>query len=359
MRVAGLLLLALPLLFTTSCVQADQTFTLWPDGSGALVLNVAVKKQVIKMIEELAKKNGGKLPDGQPFRNPFDAMRDPGDLARDSEGIAAWVPNGASEDAEWYRGSVIGYFEDIGKVRLYSSKMTPQGPLRKVAFSAKLQRTGTGGTLTLERFVRDEIAELGERLAQEPNPEAAKAALDLIKPALQGLKVKLSLKLPGPITASDGFMTAENQTVSVGFDANLMLSVVTDPQGEDAQKLRKISLSPSSSVTWQHGDVDPVAFATFKQDMADAKAKYGGSRAAPPPGPSTGPVKPPSLGADAEQLTDDEVDRLFIEAQLKIAREQIDRNQKDKARATLEGVLKDFPKAKAAQEAKKLLEKLK
>lgn len=340
------------------CVQADQAFTIFPDGSGKLTLNVGIKKQMIQMIEDMAKQFGGKTPDGRPLKNPFDAFRDPQQLAKDSEGIVAWVPAGYSEAGEWYRATVVGYFEDINKVRLYSTKMGPEGSTRKLSFSARFAKTPSGGTLSLDRFVRDELSEFNQRMGREQNPEAAKATLELMKPVLQDLRVRLSLTVPGAISSAEGFLDVQDRTVSIAFDGDLMIAVATNPEGETARKLQKISQSQASSVTWTAGDVDPVALAAFKDEMAAAKAKWSGIRGVAPSTPSA-PSKPESLGADAEQFTDDEVDRLFIEAQLKIARQQIERGQKDKARATLEGVLKDFPKAKAAQEAKKILESLK
>ena len=102
MRVAGLLLLAAVL--PAGCIQGDQAFILFPDGSGKLVVKVAIRKQVIKMMEEMARELGGKTPDGKPIENPLNGFRDPKQLARDSEGIIAWVPAPAvKEDGDWLR----------------------------------------------------------------------------------------------------------------------------------------------------------------------------------------------------------------------------------------------------------------
>src|SRR5688572_5727338 len=184
MRFAGLLLLAAAL--PAGCIQGEQTFSLFPDGSGKLVVHVAIKKQVLTMIEEMSKSFGGKTPDGAPIQNPFTAFHDPKKLVRDSEGIVAWVPGAIQDDGEWVRTRVMGYFEDINKVRLYSEKTGPNGATtRKLSFSARMTSTSDGGTITLGHSITGEIDELKARMARDDSPEAAKAALELVKPMLQ------------------------------------------------------------------------------------------------------------------------------------------------------------------------------
>ncbi|HEX7898505.1 MAG TPA: hypothetical protein VF950_12140 [Planctomycetota bacterium] len=355
MRVAACLAL-LALVPLTGCVQGEQAFTLFPDGSGKVVVHVGIKKQVLKMLGEMAKSFGGKTPDGMPIEDPFAEFRDPKRLARDSEGIVAWVPGVLKDDGEWIRTRLEGYFEDINKVRLYSVKTGPNGAsTRKLSFSARMTSTPDGGTITLGHSVAGEIDELKARMAGDESPEATKAALELIKPLLQDLNVKVSLTLPGPVTASKGFLQSEGRTVSLGFDGALMISVATNPQGEAAQRLEAIVRAGESSASWSGSEATAEALALFREEMNGAKASWTKLRGDAAPAPP----KPPSLAADADQLSDDEVDRLFIDAQIKIARDQIRSGQKAKARATLEGVLKDFPKAKAAQEAKTILDGLK
>lgn len=354
MRVAGLLVLAVA--FPAGCVQGEQNFTLFPDGSGKLVMKIGVRKQVVQMMEEMAKSLGGKTPGGRPIENPFNAFHDPQQLARDSEGVVAWVPGPLREDGEWLRTQVVGYFEDINKVRLYSAKPGPGGG-RKLSFSAKMTTTPDGGSIALGHSVSGEIEELKTRMAADGSPEATKATLELLKPLLKDLDVRISLTVPGAVTASKGFLKTEGRTLSVGLNGDLMIDLATNPQGEAARRLDAIVRGGESTVSWSGSDTTAEALALFREEMNAAKAGWAKLRGAPEAGST--PSKPPSLGADADRFTDDEVDRLFIDAQIKIAREQIQRGQKDKARATLEGVLKDFPKAKAAQEAKTLLDTLK
>lgn len=79
-------------------------------------------------------------------------------------------------------------------------------------------------------------------------------------------------------------------------------------------------------------------------------------REAEPELPTGGPR--PLLTPEDEKLSDDELDRQFIHAQIRIAEEWLNKNRKDKAKETLNDILKTYPKHRASQEARKLLEKL-
>src|SRR5262249_38482870 len=60
-----------------------------------------------------------------------------------------------------------------------------------------------------------------------------------------------------------------------------------------------------------------------------------------------------------EPLSDDEVDRKFIQARITVARDLVERNMPQKAIEVLEDVVQSFPKHVETKEAVKLLEKLK
>jgi NAD(P)-dependent dehydrogenase (short-subunit alcohol dehydrogenase family) len=170
--------------------------------------------------------------------------------------------------------------------------------------------------------------------------------------AREGCKLVICSRDQARIEAAAGAIRTET-----GAEVQALVADVSS--GAEAKRLEAIAQSGESSASWSGAETTPEALARFREEMNAARAAWAKARGEAPPAGASTPSKPPSLGADADQFTDDEVDRLFIDAQLKIARDQIRSGQKDKARATLEGVLKDFPKAKAAQEAKTLLDGLK
>jgi hypothetical protein len=90
--------------------------------------------------------------------------------------------------------------------------------------------------------------------------------------------------------------------------------------------------------------------------LRELEAVRAGREGAEPEIPTGGPR--PLLTPDDEKMSDDELDRQFIHAQIRIAEEWLNKNRKDKAKETLNELLKNYPKHRASQEARKLLEKL-
>ena len=72
--------------------------------------------------------------------------------------------------------------------------------------------------------------------------------------------------------------------------------------------------------------------------------------------PETRSPPKPVLTKEDEALSDDEVDRQFIQASLGVARDWLKKGNKARAIPILEDILKSYPKHVAAVEARKLLE---
>jgi TolA-binding protein len=91
----------------------------------------------------------------------------------------------------------------------------------------------------------------------------------------------------------------------------------------------------------------------LRRDLDEALAAAGaatGTAAAPPLPPS-----PPRK----EELSDDALDRKFIQARIDVAKGLIQQNKPKDAIGVLEDVIKSYPKHTATADAVKLLEKLK
>lgn len=343
MRAAAPLLAVLSLALG-GCLQVEEILTVYPDGSGKISLSVGIKRSMLKLME------AGARQEGVPVDKVKEEILNPAALFGDTAGVVAIQPGSVAEDGEWMRSSAVAYFEDVNKLRL--DKGGNQGEFRA--------RLSPGALSLTNRLndVQDGFRKGFNEGARQrgADPEQVKAALEFIKPLAEGLKVSVVVHAPAPITRAEGFMSADGSTASTLVDGETFIAFVTDPEGPVSKRFKDLSGRREIRVEWDAAAAPSGAPESFKAELAAARS--GGRR---PPGKAAAPAapeKPRSLGAEADQLTDDEVDRLFIEAQLKVAREQIQRGQKDKARATLQGVLKDFPKAKAAQEAKKLLDTL-
>jgi len=93
----------------------------------------------------------------------------------------------------------------------------------------------------------------------------------------------------------------------------------------------------------------------LRRDLDDALASFkGGAAAGVPDRPATG-----SLPIPREKLSDDEVDRRFIQARINLALDYRKQGKKDKAIEVLEDVVQSFPKHVLTLDARTLLDQLK
>jgi hypothetical protein len=323
------------------CLQMEESITLYPDGSGTLVLDLSVSKSVLAILEGRAKKAG------VPPVDVFAEFRDPAKLAENSEGFVAWLPGRPTPDGEWVRMTLKGYFEDINQARLYTVQRGPAGPVRNLAFMARIARTPAGSRLLMTAN-RRELRKLGSQ------DEADRAEVQMMKPLLKDFKATLRVTAPGPVQEQVGFFHQDGRTVWISLDGAFMGNAITNPGGPEAEQLRKLGQSDDIRVSWSDVDLRSTDVRAFKAELESARDEWvrirGGKGVPTPPG------KTPSAGPDPSTLSDDEVNRLFIQAQIKAARAHLQSGNRDKAQVILESVLKEYPNEKASLEARKLLD---
>lgn len=270
LRALAVAALAVAVAFS-GCLQAEQGGSLNPDGSGKLTMKIAIKKSMLKMMEEMAKQFGG---EGKGL-DPFEQFTSPEKLAANSEGVAAWVIGKKEDSADWTGVSVTGYFEDINKVKVYTVQQNPTGgEQRTLSFSAKLEKTDAGHVLSLQD---ESTKEFGKGLpggGADENPELGKAMLEAMKPMLEGLKVTVSVTVPGPIKEAKGFMETKDRTATSVIDANLIIAAIGNPEGEAAKKMKALSESGGGKITWTENKVTDAELEAFKKDMAAAKEAW-------------------------------------------------------------------------------------
>jgi FimV-like protein len=336
------------------CVQADQGTTLFPDGSGKLVVKLAIKKSFLKMMEAAARQRG---PDDPPIpENPLEQFTSPDRLAESAEGFAAWKIGPREEDAEWVRVALEGYFEDINQARLYDTKTDPDGRERRVvSYSWRYERSGKGGTLTLNSIATDAFKELDNVSGKVAKDDLGKAMLETLKPMFQDFRATVGVTVPGPVRDASGFTDRRDRTATILMDGSLLLGAVAGPDGEEARKLRAIR---GARVSWADTAVSDAELAAFKKELAEAREAWSRKRGLPAASKPAAPARK-SLGDDADRFSDDEVNRAFVRAQIKTAKVYIDSGKANQARDILEDVIKNYGKLKEAEEARALLEKLK
>jgi hypothetical protein len=351
MRRPLLALLAAAAASALGCLQADEQVVLMPDGSGKITMTIAVKKQILTLLDARLKELKSKVPDGPKLSNPFEQFTGADSpLVANAEGVAAWSLGRVQQDGEWVRTTVVGYFDDINQVRIYSEDNGPDGPVKTLVFQARLAKTPSGWSLLSSNEKRKDLRKLispGREDADVQN-----ASLDLMKPMLQEMKLANSVVVPGAIKDAVGFFSFDGRRASTSIDGPTLVAAVTNPEGEEHRKLLTLGATSDIRLSWSTIDVSDAEVAAFKQEAARAKQAWAAQGGRPLPKAADG-------GPDASKLTDDEVNRLFIGAQVKAAKEHLRGGSKAKAKAILESVIKDYPNEKATLEARALLDQAK
>jgi len=330
------------------CIQGDEATTLFPDGSGKVVIKLALKKSVAKMLEAAAKQQT--LPE-----NPLDEITNPERMAENSEGVAAWKIGAREEDAEWIRVSYVGYYDDINRVRIYDTKTTPDGARQRVlSYAWKYEPSGKGGTLTLAAGAKETVKDLdGRAAAAGGGEELGKAMLETFKPMFEHFRVSVSVTVPGPVVEFRGFGEKKDRTATYTVDGKSLLDAMSAPAGGEVQRIQGIL---GARAVWSTSSVTDAEIAAFKKEMSEAKQAWARQRGLPTASP--GPTKKKSLAEDVDRFSDDEVNRAFVRAQIKTAKVYIDSGKTKEAREILEYVVKSYGKLKEADEARALLERL-
>jgi hypothetical protein len=269
-RVLGALILA-SLVSLPGCIQAEEAATLMPDGSGKLTLKFALKKSMLEMFAQLGKAGGDEKP-----ADPFDQFRDPAKLKANGEGIAAWGEPKKEEDADWVRVSIAGYFEDINKVKMYSEAAPGGDAKKKLSFGAKYEKAGDGGKLTMSSELTDDFRKMGKDAGGGGNEELAKAMVEAMKPMLEGLKISMSVTVPGPVEDSGGFLEKKDRTATFALEGKTILDAMTDSKGPAAKKLESFGAATEkgTSVTWTKTTLGADDIAAFKNEMGAAKESW-------------------------------------------------------------------------------------
>lgn len=254
------------------CMQMEQETTLFPDGSGKLVMTVGLKKSMIAMIEQMAQQFGAQ--EGQST-DPFSDVTDPAKLKENAKGIVAWSRPEKKEEGDFVRVKVTGYFEDINKVKVYQTQNSPgQPPERRLAFACKMERTPDGHALTMMNDAGEGLDQLNPGGNAPGGEELAKAMIEQMKPMLKGMKVRFAVTVPGKITKSKGFMEHKDRTATISMNGDTVIALMKDPEGEEAKKIKEFSDAGEGKVFWAEHTVPEAEVTAFKAELEKAKKEW-------------------------------------------------------------------------------------
>lgn len=245
---ATLVLAAFAVLVPSSgCIKMKQDLVVYADGSGKMVFTFAISQAFIDKMKE-GPGGGGEVEEKMGL--------DKEDL-ENLEGIVAMARPVKSEKDGWKSVAYTAYFEDINKVKLWNV----DGDKKKLQIGFVFKKEGDGFTLDIDdRFLSDDDEE-----KQDEMPDDMKDQIwAQVQPLLKGFEVVNAVKMPGKVTAVDGYATKEGRTAS---------SKVTEEQIKKIDDLKKTMTKAKRKVTCgkDEGDADKAA---FQKELAEAKAAW-------------------------------------------------------------------------------------
>ena len=266
-KCAGLfLVLMLPLGFS-SCLQYEQSSMFFSDGSGKISFSIGMKKSTIEQLKSMAESMGS-----EEDVDPLSDFSDPEKLSKNSEGIVAWTTPKTVEDGKWIRVLYTGYFDDINKVRIYQEE--EESEERSLSFACRYEKGEETSVLTLIDDTREKLTEDLDSSEEEENSAEREMQIQMMKTMMEGLKIKMSITLPGEIQESTGFMLSEGRTCSIEMDDKLMIEVMEDPDGEAAKKLESMSGGKAPKVVFKNEEASGESISSFRKEMAKVKASW-------------------------------------------------------------------------------------
>lgn len=258
---------------TSSCFQAEYAATLMPDGSGKIHVSFAMKKSILDMMRGFAKQFGG-----EEGSDPLAKITDPKELEKNSEGIVAWSKPEAKTEGEWERVTVTAYFEDINKVKMYQTDNLDEGgdERRLLASFDYTARADGGGILIVTNGPMQQMDERQQEMPDLP-PEMRQGMMEMVKPMIQGLKIAMSVTVPGEIEEAFGFTSKKGSTATFRIAGDEILEAM-DPDSETAKKFRDlraaVERSNGSKVTWSRSSVSEPKAAEFRKELDAAKEAW-------------------------------------------------------------------------------------
>ena len=203
-------------------------------------------------------------------------------LDKNSEGISAWKLGKKTEKGEWIYVTATGYFDDVNKVKVYNNKPNQSGAQeRQLQFAMKYKKTDAGYQVVMNNESRanmtDGIPGATPPGADPQDPQAqamGKAMMASMKPMLQGMKMQMSVTVPGKITKITGFMESKDRTASVTIDSDMIFAAMEDPKSPLAKKMEAMSKNQEGKVVWESHSVSDAQISAFKKEMAAAKEKW-------------------------------------------------------------------------------------
>jgi hypothetical protein len=234
---------------TAGCLRYQEELVVLPDGSGKMVLSVGFNLEILEKFKEM-----GMDPSEQEEEMGIDLE----DL-EEFEGIVAMTRPKSEKKDTWKTWTFTAYFEDLNKVRL-TEKRADETKRTKVSFA--FRKEGDGYALEIDdRFAQNEQLKSMEDMPEE----GAEAAWEMAKQFLKGFEMTRAIRMPGPVTSSEGFAKKEGRVASNRIDESSLKGMEDMKKAMKTEK-RKLACGPNEM---SEGDVS-----AFKKELEQAKAEW-------------------------------------------------------------------------------------
>lgn len=201
-RPAALLLVAL-LAALSGCVKFKQVVTVQPDGSGKMHVSLAINEQMLGMAGD---------------EDPFADFSVDGLAEQEAAGWAAFTEPRVFSVNGFKTVEFTGYFHDINAVRMGDTEPPDGGPDADAAAERSTTFRMEGGRLTvIDGIVAQMISEMGADPSL--NDPATRA---MMAPMMQGLEIRETYVLPGPVDAAEGY-TVDGRTATLTVTSDELL----------------------------------------------------------------------------------------------------------------------------------------
>lgn len=223
----------------TGCLRSMQTYTIYPDGSGKAEVKITLLGMMAQAAK-MAKQQGG-----------MEGQQDPLDQIKESlSGKVWWKDLEAKEgEAGTYVLSGTAYFDDVSEVELKdgSIQFAPEGDGYKLTIQQEADMPGGMG---------------GEGEGTPEQQAQAEQMKAMIKGMLAGFEMSINVKLPGDVTAMDGFAEKEGRKAWIKIDEQALIKMIDANEKPPETMVATCGAAGDIQAEWD----------AFKKELAEAKA---------------------------------------------------------------------------------------
>jgi hypothetical protein len=238
MRHFGALPAILAAFLVGGCLNSTTVINVKADGSGTIEQTLLMNKQAMAQLQQMtgALGQGGAPKKGGPFDEQ--AMRNAASSMGEGVTFVSATPMNTA-DAEGTRA--VYSFKDITKIRLEQKPSSPGGNLTPVGIPSanaadnllfRFAKTPAGNALVTVVFPEAKInearkaaqAQQGQAPAGKPADPMQAAALAMMKPMLNGLKVSIVLQPAGRIVKTNSPFVQGQQVTLLEMDLGQLLA---------------------------------------------------------------------------------------------------------------------------------------